>query len=145
MTLLLIHAATTWLMLGVILIVQLVHYPLFRYVGAGQYDAFQAEHMRRITWIVAPTMTAELATAGLLVGQPPLGVPAWQVWTGLGLVAFIWVTTGLVQGPLHRRLTEGFDAAAHRRLVTTNWLRTGAWTLRAGLVLWMMSQAVPAP
>jgi hypothetical protein len=72
-------------------------------------------------------------------------VPAWQVWTGLGLVAFIWVTTGLVQGPLHRRLTEGFDAAAHRRLVQTNWLRTSAWTLRAGLVLWMMSQAVPAP
>jgi hypothetical protein len=29
--------------------------------------------------------------------------------------------------------------------VNTNWLRTGAWTLRAGLVLWMMAQAVPSP
>lgn len=145
MTLLLIHTAATLLMLGVILIVQLVHYPLFRYVGAGQYDAFQAEHMRRITWIVAPTMTAEFVTAGLLVWQPPLGVPAWQVWTGLGLIAFTWGTTGLVQVPLHRKLIDGFDAAVHRRLVNTNWLRTGAWTLRAGLVLWMMAQAVPSP
>jgi hypothetical protein len=145
MTLLLIHAAATLLMLGVILVVQLVHYPLFRYVRTGQYDAFQAEHMRRITWIVAPAMTLELATAALLVWWPPLSVPVWQVWTGLGLVAFIWTTTGLVQVPLHRTLTDGFDATAHRRLVRSNWLRTGAWTLRVGLVLWMMTQAVPSP
>jgi hypothetical protein len=142
--LLLIHAAATVLMLGVILVVQLVHYPLFQYVDSGRYDAFQAAHMRRITWIVAPAMTAELVTAGWIAWTPPSGVPAWMGWTGLGLVLFIWATTGLIQVPLHRRLTDGFDAAAHRRLVGTNWLRTGAWTLRAGLVLGMLGQG-PAP
>ncbi|MFB6231719.1 MAG: hypothetical protein ABEL04_11245 [Salinibacter sp.] len=136
--LLLTHAAATLLMVGVILVVQLVHYPLFRYVRAADYDAFQAAHMRRITWIVAPAMTAEFATAGWIAWTPPPGVPAWMGWTGLGLVLFIWVTTGLIQVPLHRRLTDGFDAAAHHRLVATNWLRTSAWTLRAGLVLWML-------
>jgi hypothetical protein len=142
MTLLLIHAAATVLMLGVVLIVQVVHYPLFWYVRAADYDAFQVAHMRRITWIVGPAMTTELVTAGLVAWQLPLGVPAWMGGTGLGLVAFIWATTGLVQVPLHGRLTDGFDAAAHRRLVATNWLRTGAWTLRAGLVLWMLGQAL---
>ena len=145
MPLLLTHAAATLLMLGVILVVQLVHYPLFRYVGADDYNAFQAAHMRRITWIVAPAMTTEFATAGWIAWRPPLGLPAWMGWTGLGLALFIWAATGLVQGPLHRRLTDGFDAAAHRRLVATNWLRTGAWTLRAGLVLWMLGRAVGAP
>lgn len=86
MTLLLIHAAVTLIMLGVILIVQLVHYPLFRYVRAADYEAFQAAHMRRITWIVSPAMTAELVTAGWIAWSPPLGLPAWMGWIGLALV-----------------------------------------------------------
>jgi hypothetical protein len=56
-------------------------------------------------------------------------------------VALIWGTTGLVQVPLHAALTEGFDPAAHRRLVRTNWIRTVAWALRAALVLWMVGRA----
>jgi hypothetical protein len=141
MTLLLVHAAVTLAMWGVILMVQLVHYPLFRLVGEKDYVEYQAEHMRRITWIVAPLMATELVTAGLLVWAPPAAVSEWTVWTGLALVLWIWGTTGLVQVPLHSRLTDGFDAAAHRRLVRTNWLRTLAWTLRVGLVLWMLARA----
>ena len=136
--LLVVHAAATLLMLGVILVVQLVHYPLFRYVRAADYEDFQNLHMRRITWIVGPAMTTELVTAGWLAWTSPPGLPPWMAWTGLRLIAFIWITTGLVQVPLHRRLTEGFDAAAHRRLIATNWLRTGAWALRGGLALWMV-------
>ena len=140
MTLLLVHAAATLAMWGVILMVQLVHYPLFRLVGERSYAAYQAEHMRRITWIVAPLMTTELVTAGLLVWAPPAAVPGWAAWTGVGLVLWIWGTTALVQVPLHSRLTDGFDADAYRRLVRTNWLRTVAWTLRAGLAMWMLAQ-----
>jgi hypothetical protein len=70
MTLLLVHTAATLTMLGVILVVQLVHYPLFRHVGAASYATYQAEHVRRITWIVAPLMTTELATAGGLAWAP---------------------------------------------------------------------------
>ena len=142
MTLLLVHAAATLAMWGVILMVQLVHYPLFRLVGKESYAEYQAEHMRRITWIVAPLMTTELVTAGLLVGTPPAAVPGWAAWAGLALVLFIWGTTGLVQVPLHSRLTDGFDAVAHRRLVRTNWLRTATWTLRASLVVWMLAHAL---
>lgn len=143
MTLLLIHAAATLIMLGVILVVQLVHYPLFQYVRAADYEAFQAAHMRRITWIVAPAMTTELVTAGWIAWSHPLGLPAWMGWTGLALVIFIWITTGVVQMPLHSRLVTGFEATHHRRLVATNWLRTVAWGLRAGLAVWMIGRAVP--
>jgi hypothetical protein len=141
MTLLLIHAAATLTMLGVILVVQWVHYPLFRHVGAADYATYQAGHMRRITAIVGPLMGVELGTAVALAWAPPAGVSAWQAWSGLGLVALIWGTTGLVQVPLHAALTEGFDPAAHRRLVRTNWIRTVAWALRAALVLWMVGRA----
>jgi hypothetical protein len=136
--LLLAHAAATLVMLGVILVVQLVHYPLFRAVGAASFAAYHAAHMARITWIVLPAMTVELGTAGWIALQPPPGVPGWLAWTGLVLVGVIWASTGLVQVPLHTALTDGFDAAAHRRLVHTNWIRTLAWTLRSGLALWML-------
>jgi len=140
MTLLLVHAAATLAMFGVILVVQWVHYPLFRHVGKAQYTTYQAEHMRRITWIVAPLMGTEVVTAVLLGVFPPPGVPAEAAWAGLALVLLIWGTTGLVQVPLHRRLTDGFDAAVHRRLLRTNWVRTVAWGLRTGLVLWMLTR-----
>ena len=137
--LLLIHVAATLTMFGVILVVQLVHYPLFAQVGAASFSDYQTAHMTRITWIVGPAMLLELATAAALAWWQPLGLPGWQVWTGLGLVAFIWVTTGLVHVPLHQNLLDGFDADTHRMLVRTNWIRTLAWGLRTGLVLWMLA------
>ena len=53
----------------------------------------------------------------------------------LCLLAVVWISTFAVQVPLHRRLAEGYDAARHRRLVLSNWIRTLAWTARAVLVL----------
>lgn len=137
--LVLLHTAATLTMFGVILVVQLVHYPLFRLVGAATYAAYQSAHMVRITWIVLPAMTVELLTAIGLVAWLPMGLPPWQAWAGLALVGLIWAATGLLQAPLHRTLTAGFDPSAHRRLVTSNWIRTAAWTLRAGLALWMLA------
>jgi hypothetical protein len=136
--LLLLHVAATITMFGVILVVQVVHYPLFRHVGPASYVAYQGEHVRRITWIVLPAMTTELVTAGLLAWWQPLGIPAWQAWTGLALLVLIWASTAFVQAPIHGTLTQGFDPDAHRRLVRTNWLRTLAWAIRAVLVLWML-------
>jgi uncharacterized membrane protein len=140
-SILLSHVVSTITMFGVILVVQLVHYPLFAQVGEATYEAYQSEHMRRITWIVLPAMTVELVTAVWLVVDPVAGLPAWQTWTGLALVGVIWAATGLLQVPQHARLTSGFDAAAHRRLLASNWIRTLAWTLRTALVTWMLTHA----
>ena len=127
----------TLTMFGVIWIVQLVHYPLFAGVGADGFVAYEAAHKVRITWIVFPAMVLELGTAAALVWLRPDAVPPWMVWVGLGLVGVVWLSTAFVQVPLHTALSAGFDGDAHARLVTTNWIRTAAWTLRAALVLWM--------
>jgi hypothetical protein len=140
--LVLAHVAATITMFGVVLVVQIVHYPLFGYVGAASYTAYQAEHMARITWVVLPVMTIELGTAALLVWWQPLGIPQWQAAAGLALVILIWAATGVIQVPLHDTLSKGFDARAHRRLVATNWIRTVAWALRTALVLWMIAPMI---
>jgi hypothetical protein len=129
--LLLVHAATTLFMVGVIWFVQIVHYPLFERVGEASFGAYERQHTRRTGWIVATPMLAELATASAL---------AWRVggvlaWVGLGLLIVIWLCTWLWQVPAHRRLEDGFDAATHRRLVRTNWIRTIVWSARGILAL----------
>jgi hypothetical protein len=95
--------------------------------------------MRLITFVVFPPMVVELVTALLLVWWQPFSLPGWQVWLGLGLVGVIWASTALLQVPLHSALTDGFDAAAHRKLVASNWVRTAAWGARSVLVLAMLA------
>lgn len=138
LTVLFAHVGATWTMVGVIWVMQLVHYPLFAQVGEPTYSTYQALHMQRITWIVGPVMLVELATAVLLVAGYGPAVPPPQAWAGLGLLALIWASTGLLQAPLHTLLTDGFDARWHAWLVRSNWVRTLAWTLRGLLALWML-------
>ncbi len=136
--LLLAHAAATLWMTGLIWFVQVVHYPLFGAVGGGGFPAYQRRHMNRTGWVVVPPMLLELVTGLALLWARPVGVHAWQPWTGVVLLALIWTSTALVQARLHRRLAGGFDPALHRRLVATNWVRTTAWSLRTVLVLAML-------
>ena len=135
-----VHLASTLLMVGVIWIVQVVHYPLFASVGAGGWAAYEAAHQSRITLVVGPLMIAELVTAVWLVLDRPAALPAWAVLLGAALVGLIWASTAFVQVPLHAALGGPFDADAHARLVATNWIRTAGWTLRGGLVLWMTAR-----
>ena len=138
------NAAAAWFLTGLIWIVQVVHYPLFASVGREGFGSYESAHARLITLVVGPAMLAELAAALVLAFVRPSAVPAWAAWTGLGLVAAIWLSTFLVQVPLHGTLAGGFDAEAHARLVATNWFRTAAWTARAVLAAWLVYAAATA-
>jgi hypothetical protein len=124
-------------MTGIIWFVQIVHYPLFALVPAAAFARYEAAHATRTGWVVGPLMCAELATAMLMlsttVRPPTIGRAA--AMAGAGLVVVIWLSTGVVQVPLHNRLSAGLDEGAVSALVATNWIRTLAWTARAALVL----------
>lgn len=130
---LVVHAAATWFMAGVIWIVQVVHYPLFAYADRATYGAFALAHGRLITPVVGPAMVVELIAAVWLVVARPALVPATWAWAGLAMVGVAWASTAFLQVPLHGQLAAGYDARAHALLVGTNWIRTVAWTLRAVL------------
>jgi hypothetical protein len=133
-TLLLLHAAVTCILVGLIWTVQLVHYPLFRHASEDTFPALHADHARRITWLVGVLMPAELALACLLVIQAPSVLTV----VGLLLVLAIWTVTALVQVPLHTRLGQHFDPETVARLVHSNWSRTILWTLRGLLACWLL-------
>jgi hypothetical protein len=133
--LLLTNLAATLFMTGVIWVVQIVHYPLFAGVGQEVFPMYAADHNTLITLVVMPAMLMELGSAALLVLLRPAGFPLWAGVAGLVLVVLIWGATFFVSVPQHSVLLSGFDATAHRTLVSTNWLRTTLWSGRSLLML----------
>jgi hypothetical protein len=69
---------------------------------------------------------------------PPAGLPWWLPWAGAGAEAVAIGTTAFVSAPLHERLNAHFNTATLDRLIATNWIRTIAWTCRAGLAIAML-------
>jgi hypothetical protein len=137
-SLLLLHVGSTWYMVGVIWFVQRVHYPLMARVAPDRFSDFERDHQRRTTPVVMPAMVVEMATAVLLAMVPVSGIN--RIWTtsALALLVLVWGSTFLLQVPDHTRLTRGWDATTHQRLVRLNWIRTVLWTLRGLFVLFFL-------
>lgn len=136
--LLVVHAAATWFMVGLIWTIQVLHYPLFLKVGIREFVSYEQAHTKRTGALLAIPATIEVLTAGALVWLRPADVGLALVLVAGTLLAAIWVMTALVQVPLHRRLVASHDRAVIRSLVASNWWRTGAWSLRGLLVAWML-------
>jgi hypothetical protein len=134
---LLANVATAAFMTGVIWLVQLVHYPLMAGWPHEDFGAWEQIHRRSIGPVVVPAMLVEGAAALLLLLRPPRRGPAWGAWAAAGLLLAVWASTFLLQVPCHERLSAGWDAAAHSRLVATTWIRTFAWTARLALLAWI--------
>ena len=137
MDLLLIHAVhlgATWAMIGLIWFVQVVHYPLFALVGEPGFIEYEQRHTVQTGWVVGPFMLAEAGSATYLAitSQTLLG------WIGIGLVLAIWMTTALVQVPLHGALNRAWDGKSHVRLVRSNWIRTVLWSARGPVAFLML-------
>jgi hypothetical protein len=129
-------------MVGVIWFAQVAHYPLLGTIADAAFVNYQAQNMRKTGWVVGPLMIVEAIAAFLIVLYRPEGVLPVQAWLGLGLLIAIWVSTALLQVPLHNRLLLGFDDRALRRLVQTNWIRTVSWSARGAVVLWMLASVI---
>lgn len=132
---LLINAAATLFLTGLIWFVQVVHYPLFNAVGADKFVAYEVRHSNLTTLVVIAPMFIELITSVALLWLRPDGIATWQLWLGLGLVGVIWFSTAFLQVPQHSILASGFDERAYQVLVQSNWLRTVAWSARSVLVM----------
>lgn len=132
--LLLTQSSATLFMVGLIWFVQIVHYPLYANVGREQFPEYEAHHNRLTTWVVGPVMLIELATAVAMLKYAANGSTS-LAWLGVGLLTVIWLSTAALSVPAHDVLTTGFSEAAYQKLVSTNWIRTVAWSLRGIIVL----------
>lgn len=127
-TLLLLHAASALVLVGLIWTVQVVHYPLMAVVGRERFVAYEAAHAPRMAAVVMLPWTMQgLTTLGLLLARPE-GVATWSVAIAAVTAALPVAATAVWSVPAHARLAKGFDERTHARLVRTNWIRTWSWT-----------------
>lgn len=137
-TVTLVHAAATWFLVGLIWIIQVVHYPLFARVGEDGFVAYEAAHTRLISLVVGPAMLVEGVATLWLFFAPPDGLTrALPLIAGL-VLAGVHLSTITLQVPAHGRLEHGWDPIVADRLVRTNWIRTIGWTIRGVLALFMI-------
>ena len=135
MSLIVTNVVCTAALVGLVWTAQLVHYPLMRFVGPATFGVYHADHVRRMTWVAAPLMAAEAIAAAALAAHPwPMG--AGWAWMSAVLTLICWLSTMMLQVPLHRELAlGGLDETLIERLVRTNWIRTGAWTARLAILI----------
>lgn len=136
------QALASGAMCGLIWFVQIVHYPMFARILGEHSRKYAKEHQQRTTLIVGPLMLVELAAALMIAVSPPAGIGRGVAMFGLLLVLLLWLSTALVQMPLHARLErDGHDPEVIEALVRTNWARTALWSVRALLSVWMLHAA----
>ena len=129
-------------MTGVIWFVQHVHYPLLAQVEMGQAVTVAEEHQRRTGHVVALPMAVEGLTTLALLARQPVGVTWYLPWIGAILLAVALGCTVFLSVPLHAKMATNPDAQVGAKLVSTNWPRTFAWSLRAVVCVVMVAQMV---
>ncbi len=127
----------TFAMTGLIWFVQIVHYPLFASVGREHFMKYEQRHAFLTTWVVLPLMFLELGTSIWLAMETADASKPIMVGGAIATV-MIWASTFALQVPQHRILERGFDEAAWRFLVNSNWIRTVLWSVRSISLCWVL-------
>ena len=127
----LIHLISTSLIVGIIWVIQVVHYPSFHFIGNSKYISFQKFHMERISYIVIPVMLVE-SISGFLLIYDELNL---ILLISMVLLLSIWMLTAFFFASVHQQLVSGYKQETVRKLVKINWIRTLLWTLRLVLLI----------
>jgi hypothetical protein len=125
------NLAASWGLLILIWLVQLIIYPGFHHIPREAFAAYHRWYVIRISSIVLPLMLAELILTVWWIGSDDYSLVS--VLAGV-LVLIVWLSTFLLQVPIHNQLKTGKEDREIRRLVTTNWIRTVAWSLKTATV-----------
>lgn len=126
--LLVLDLVASWVMVGLIWFVQIVHYPLLSIVPIQAASSVAEEHQRRTAWVVMLPMAVQGFTSLGLMRWIPNGVSWWLPWANGVCVAIALASTVLLSVPRHARMAANPDEKVGRELVLTNWPRTIAWS-----------------
>lgn len=125
------NLAVSWGLLVLIWLVQLIVYPSFRRISPEKFPSFHKWYVIRISSVVLPLMILELGfvTWWILSDKHSIAPALSTIF-----VFIVWLSTFVLQVPIHNQLKTGKENLLIRRLVSTNWIRTVAWTLKAATV-----------
>lgn len=119
-------------------IIQVVHYPSFRFVDEKRFSSFHSFHSRSISYLVMPLMILELIVTATLVSKLPTNL---LVIASALITAGIWSLTFFVSVPCHNILSKTHDPKTIDKLIKTNWPRTFLWTSKMVLAVYLYIKA----
>jgi len=134
-------AVLSWYNAGIIWLIQFSCYPLWPYVGRGEFLNYHYAWWRS-TWAVVFVPNALAVAGSLLMLLAPAEVPRWSLWMGISVQVVAQFVTAIWLSPLDRSVvaaTGGLNLSAYQELMVANWLRIILVTVYAVLTYWMLT------
>ena len=125
MNLVLYNLIISTILTAVILVTQIVNYPLFKYVQ-NDFSTFHQRYVTRIGYIVAPIMILEFFITSTMLAQD--FDDNLKKISAL-LVILIWLSTFFIQVPIHNQLSLT-NKKNLNFLIYSNWIRVVCWILK---------------
>lgn len=120
-----------------------VNYPAWQLIGTESFPAYHRVMTSGALRVLLLPRVIELALAVAVLWFCPRVLKRWMVALAIALTLSAFLSTVLIQLPIHRQLGRlGNLPELLTQLRTTDWLRQIPELLRAGLYLWMMSLIV---
>lgn len=138
----LLNLVLSFIAVGLIWTIQLVHYPSMKYIPKDRFPEYHNFHSIRISILAIPLMFAELVTSTILLYQNLNNAIQTIFLVNLILVLLIWLSTFLIQVPLHNALSKEKNTEKLSKLIFSNWIRTILWTARSILMILFLAFAM---
>lgn len=110
-------------MFGLITVTQFVSYPLFSKVKLSNFTFYHYHYTNYISFIAAPAMITELAIAIIIF----LNIQTLLSTLNLLIIVTLFITTFLIQIPIHNKLKSKGNIILFKKLVLSNTIRTILW------------------
>ena len=118
-----INLYLSFIMLGIILITQVVNYPILRIVNSKDFSNFHNKYTNQISLIAGPIMLAELFIAILIL----FTFHSLLSIINLATVILILLSTIAIQVPIHSKLKNGKNDILINKLIISNCIRLVLW------------------
>ena len=130
----------TWLVLAVVMlnaysvgancVERFVNYGSWHLLAGSDFATYhRAQQPSILAFVVAPLAISFLLQV-LLLGHRPPQVGRALVWIMLAASFVGFISTALIQIPIHRKLDHGFSSELIARLLDTDWIRKAADVVR---------------
>lgn len=135
---LMINLFSSFILIGIILWAQLITLTLFQEIPISTFKSLYHNHYRRTKLLAIPLMAIEIISSMIIILFPPEHIPRIPLLINFGLVVLIWLSSILIQSPIHQRLAFNPGMEDIRLLEKTNWIRTILWNLKGILLIWIV-------
>jgi hypothetical protein len=120
-----------------------VNYPTWHLIDAGSFPAYHRDlTIRAVVFLLVPRVV-EIMIGLIVLRFRPKSVERWVVVLGIGLTLAAFLSTALIQYPIHSQLEiQGNTPELLSRLMATDWIRNLPEFARSALYVWALSRVV---